>query len=278
VNKIPGVFWAALSALFFSAGTLLIKAMGPGVPFFWVAFMRNLAPLPLLLLLMRNRGLAVPSPNWKSLLSRGVWGACAIACLSWALPRMPLADAILLGHASPLYSAAFGVFFFAETLDGRAFACLAVAFAGVLVTLRPGLHFDSVPYFAALASGLLSSLAHVTVKSLSKSEPSTRIVLYSATAGALLFIQPVLTSGFSPSPLQWGLMVLVGLTITAGQLLLTGGIARAPVSTATAGLFMTIVMNIAGGWLFWGEVPDPWSWLGSLLILGGIAGLGLGRR
>jgi drug/metabolite transporter (DMT)-like permease len=278
VNRVPGVFWAALSALFFSAGTLLIKAMGPGVPYYWVAFMRNLAPLPLLLLLMRGRGQAVRSPGWRSLLARGALGAAAIACLAWALPRMPLADAVLLGHASPLYSAVFGVLLFAESLDRRALACLALAFAGVAVTLRPTLHFDSVPYFVALAAGLLSSLAHVAVKSLSKSEPSTRIVLYAAAAGAGLFLPPVLTSAFSPTPLQWGLMLLVGLTITAGQLLLTGGIARAPVSTATAGLFMTIVMNIAGGRLFFGETPDAWSWLGCLLILGGIGGLGLSRR
>lgn len=268
-----GVLVVALSTLGFSAGTVLIKALGCEVPATWVAFLRNLAPLPLLALAMRRRGVAFSSPHWRGLLLRGIWGAIAIGALCWALPRMPLANAVLMANASPLYAALWGVLFLDERLKPPAVLCLLAAFAGVCAALRPGLAVDALPFLAALAAGLFSSMAHVAVKTLTRSEPPLRIVFYAAVAGALFFLPAVARDAFRPSPGQWLMMLLVGGAVTLGQLLMTDGIARAPVSRASAGLLMTVVVNILAGWWLWGEAPDAWSWLGCLLIVGGIFGL-----
>ncbi|MBI4348513.1 MAG: DMT family transporter [Elusimicrobia bacterium] len=269
-----GVALVAASAVGLAAAHLMIKALGAELPYYWVAFVRNAAPLPLLALAMSGGGVPFGSPNRTGLLLRGVWGALAIGCLCWALPRMPLADAILLAHASPLWAALWGVCFLGERLERAAVACLAVAFLGVFVTLRPALAFDSWPYAVALASGLFSSFAHVAVKSLTRTEHVLRIVFYAALAGSAWFLPQVLASPVRPSAGQWSAMAAIGVVVTVSQLLLTEGISRSPVSRASAAILLTIVFNLAGGRLLWGESPDAWGWVGCALISGGIFALG----
>lgn len=275
-DGLPLVLFAAC---WFSATSLLVKALGPGVPVEWVACMRSVAALPLLLAVMRLRGLRIGSPNWASLSLRGFWGVLAMALHFWALPRMPIADAMLLFSAAPIYANLWGVLFLGERPDRVSLVCLALAFAGVYVVFRPGaLSFDSAPYFAALASGVFSSLAFVTIKSLTRNEPSLRIILYFSLVGTAAFLPAAWRSGYRPDSLEWLLMATLGLTATVGQLFLTAGIGRSPVSRASMGAFFIVVLNILGGWVFWGERPDAWTWLGLLLISAGITGLTGGFR
>ena len=268
-----GVWLVALSSLGFSAGHMLIKALGPDVPFYWVAFLRNLTPLPLLALAVGARGVGFSSPNWKGLVLRGIWGGLGVACLAWCLPRMPLADAVLLAHASPLWAALWGALLLGEAVEAGPAAWLGLAFGGVCLTLRPKLAFAGLPYFAALASGLFSSIAHVAVRARTKTEPILRIVFYAALAGALLFLPLALNASRWPSAREVGLLSLVGLVVTGAQLLLTEGLARAPVSRAAGAILMTVAANLVGGWAIWGERPDALGWAGCALTLAGIAGL-----
>lgn len=273
LRQADGLLLVLFSSAWFAAATLLVKHLGAEMPVAWVAFMRSATALPIVAVFMRRRGLSFKSRRPFILLLRGIWGIAAMITLFWALPRIPIANVMLMSHASPLYAAIWGVLFLDEKLDNAARASLAVAFAGVYLALRPDLAMDSLPYFAALASGVLSSLAFVTIRSLAATEPALRIIFYFGLVGAVVFFPFVLTSGYLPSAREWALMLAVGLTATVGQVFLTTGITKAPVSRASIGAAFIIVLNIAGGWLWWGEVPDGLTWLGCLFIVGGIFGL-----
>ena len=197
----------------------------------------------------------------------------AMITLFWALPRIPVANVMLMTHASPFYSAILGVIFLDEKLDGSAVACLVMAFCGVYLALRPELSLESLPYFAALASGMFSALAFTTIRSMAKTEPPLRIIFYFGLVGTVVFFPFLIKSGYWPTAAEFLLMTIVGITATVGQLFLTTGITKAPVSRASIGASFIIVLNIAGGWLWWGEVPDALTWVGCLLIVGGIFGL-----
>lgn len=271
--RLDGVLLVLFATFWFSLATVLVKAVGPDVPVVLVAFMRNIVALPLLAAAMRRRGEAFGSAEWPRLILRGVFGALAMSLFFYVLPRMPIASSTLLRSSSPLFAALWGVLFMRERLDRWAVVCIVVAFAGVYTTLRSSLEFDAFPCLLALASAVFSSLAFATVKSLSRSEPALRIVFYMGVVGTCLFLPGAVTSGASPTPAQWLMMAGVGLSATVGQLFLTAGIGRAPVSRATLGTLFLLVLNILAGLLLWGEVPDFWTWAGCLMITGGILGL-----
>jgi drug/metabolite transporter (DMT)-like permease len=104
-------------------------------------------------------------------------------------------------------------------------------------------------------------------------EPPLRIILYFGLVGTAVFFPFLFQSGYWPGLREWLLMAAVGVTATVGQLFLTTGITKAPVSRASLGASFIIVLNIAGGWLWWGEIPDALTWVGCVLIVGGIFGL-----
>ncbi len=272
--KLDGILLVLFASVWFSLGSMLIKLIGPEVPTAWVAFVRNLVSVPPFLLLMRYKRLGWASPNWARLILRGIWGCLAMSCFFWAIPRLPLATVVLLSSTQPIFAAVWGTLFMGERLDRFAVACIALSFVGVYVTLQPSFDApDMLPYFTALAAGFFSSLAFVSIKSLSKDEPALRIIAYFAVVGTFFFLPATLKSGYVPAWPIWGLMVGVGMVTSVGQVFLTTGIGKAPVSRASIGVLFLVICNIFGGWVFWGEVPDRWTWLGSALILGGILGL-----
>ena len=276
--KLDGIFLVMIAALWFSAGSMTIKALGPEVPVAWVAFVRNLVAVPFLLAAMQIKGYAYKSDHWFRLILRGVFGCLGMVTFFWSLPRLPLATVILLHCTAPLFAALWGVLFLGEKLDRFSLGCIAMAFLGVYVTLRPSLDMDSIPYYVALSSGLFSSLAFATIKALTKTEKPIRIIFYFAVIGSVIFLPGALTSGFTPSLQQGGMMIAVGLVTTVGQLFLTWGIGAAPVSKASLGSLFRIVANITGGWIIFNEVPEPWTWLGCALVMSGILSLTSGLR
>ena len=89
----------------------------------------------------------------------------------------------------------------------------------------------------------------------------------------LAFLPGVLSSGYLPTGREFLVMGGVCVSATIGQLYLTEGILLAPVTRASTASFVILLLNILGGWAFWGEVPDAWTWAGSLLVSAGIYGL-----
>lgn len=274
-----GMALIAFASCWFSASNLLVKLLGSGVPVHWVALARNLVALPLLLGALAWEGLGLRSRRPVPLLLRGLFGSLAMLCMFWALPRAPMGALVMLSCSARLFTAVWGVLFLGEELDRRALGAVALAFAGVYLTLRPSFAGGELgPYLAALASGLFSSLAFATIKSVGKDEPSLRIIFYFGLVGAAFFLPGALASGYVPSARDWPLLAGVGFSSTAAQLFLTAGIRRAPVSRAGVGTFFLIVANILAGWLFLDERPDAWTWAGCALISAGLLGLAAPRQ
>ena len=245
-----GVLLVLLSSAWFSATALMVKALGPEVPVSWVVFVRNAVSLGPVLYLMRGRGLSLRAENPGGLVLRGAWGVAAMVTGFWALPRLPIANATLLGHAAPVYAAMLGAAFLGERLERGAPAFLALAFLGLYLAAPPLSGAEALPTAAAFASGLFSGLAFTALR---------------AAAG-------------QEHPLQALLLVCGGASSTIGQILLTMGFGRVPVARASLGTLFVVVLNIAGGWAFWGETPSLATWAGCVLIALGILGLTEGFR
>lgn len=262
-----------VATLWFAAAVMLIKALGPGVPAVWTAFLRNVLAVPFLLLILRRQGRSLSSPNLGKLVLRGVLATLAMLCNFWALPRLPLANASLLGQTSQLFTVAWGVLFLNERLSRFSTGCAVVSFIGVYVSLHPSFDYVPAPALAALAGALLSSLSFATLKSLTNDEPSVRIVAYFTLVGALLLAPLAAASGYRPSVREFLMMAGVALTATCGQIFLTMGVERTQVSKASIASVFSLVLGILGGMAFFGEMPDAWTWLGCLMVAGGIVGL-----
>jgi len=78
--------------------------------------------------------------------------------------------------------------------------------------------------------------------------------------------------------LHWLAMVYVGVSIYGALELYTRAYGMAPASAIAPINYFAVVLGGVWGWLFWDQVPDSWSVLGSgLVIIGGLLTIYLAR-
>ena len=246
---------------------LMIKGLGQRIPLFELAFWRSALGLaPLAVLLARGR-ISFTSAQWRTLAMRGIWGLIAMLCYFRAIGVIPLADAVLLNYTSPLFAAVFAVFALGERPSPRTVAILMVALAGIVAVCKPTFQGAPWDYMIALGAGAFSGAAYVTVKLLTRFEPALRIVWYFNLVSCV-GVLPLAVAQWQWPSWQDGLwLAAIATTGTAGQVLMTFGFQHAPVARATVPTLGVLAVSAAGAWLFWGETPDTWSWVGILAIL-----------
>jgi drug/metabolite transporter (DMT)-like permease len=125
-------------------------------------------------------------------------------CFYYAIANIPLADAMLLKLTAPIFMPVIAVLWLQERVTGTLALGLCVGFIGVTVMLDPSLdeHGLAVSPIAliGLLGGVLAALAKVTVRRLSRSEPTTRIVFYFALIAGSISAVPLLWAWQTPTP------------------------------------------------------------------------------
>lgn len=173
-----------------------VKAVSEAVPLGEIVFFRSFfALIPLILFLwIRGEfpgGLATKRPLGH--LARAGLGACALFASFAALARLSLAEAVLIAQLSPMIMAVAAVWLLSERLTLWRVGGLALGFVGVVALVWPelgGAGADRLTGIAlALFAAVLSALALVMVRSLTRTESPGAIALYfvlAAMSGALL--------------------------------------------------------------------------------------------
>ena len=277
-----------IGALCIILGELAFASMGVGVRFVsgelpnaMVVFFRNLLGLLIIGPWLLRRGLGGLSSSVPGLhLLRGVAGVGAMYCFFFAIAHIPLAEAMLLKLTAPIFVPLVVFLWLREEVTAPVWLAIGIGFAGVVVILAPALgqgsHGLSPVALIGLLGGALAALAKVTVRRLSYSEPTSRIVFYFALIATAVSAVPLLWSWQTPSAGAVAWLVLVAACATLGQLLLTTGLSLAPASRMAAFAYSSVIFAAGYGWLIWHEALTWDLAAGSVLIAA--AGLLAGRR
>ena len=148
---------------------------------------------------------------------------------------------------------------------------IILGFFGIILILRPGIGIFQPIAFIGLGAGILAAFAMVSIRRMSASEPTIRIVFYFTVLGTLISAVPLIWSWQLPKPDIWWLLILVGLLAAVGQLLLTKGYSLAPAAQVGPFTYGNVVFATFLGWMYWGETLDSLTWAGAGLIC--IAGI-----
>ena len=275
-----------LGALYIIGAELMFASMGATIRFVsddlnnpMVVFARNLLGLLFLLPWLLRTGTASFKTEVPHLhLLRGLAGVSAMYCFFYAIAHMPLANAMLLKLTAPLFMPIVALLWLQERFTWHVVAALTVGFAGVAVILTPDFADASAVSLIALAGGAFAAVAKVTVRRLSRSESGPLIVFYFAATGLVVSSLPLPWFWQTPSTTQIGWLLLLALFATAGQLLLTRGMASAPAARLGPFTFFSVLFGAALGWLLWDENLTLATSLGALLILLSAFLTGRGRK
>jgi drug/metabolite transporter (DMT)-like permease len=271
------------ATLLFALMAVCVKLASASYSATEIVMYRGLVGVVLITVLARGRGIPLRTRVPSMHLWRGLLGVTSLCLWFWAISGLPLATAMTLNAMSSIWMAVYlmggAVLLGAKTVDGRLVTAVLVGFAGVVCVLRPTLAQEQLLWgLAGLGSGLVASMAYLTVNALGRAgEPEVRVVFYfslaSVVAGALLSwatATPWRLEGHSAKGLA--LLFGVGATATSAQLMLTAAYARGKVLTNACLNYLGIAFSALLGWLVFNEQPGWLAALGiGLIVLAGLA-------
>jgi drug/metabolite transporter (DMT)-like permease len=253
--------------MFFSLMAVTIRLASQTLETYEVAFFRNLFGLLALLPLLRGRIRAsLRTTQLPRYFLRSTIGVASMLCGFWALGHLPLAQAISLSYAAPLFVTIAAVIFLGEKVRVRRWAAVAIGFIGVLVIVRPGSAHFSLGTLVALAGALLSAVVAIQIKQLSKVDAADTIVLWTYLFWVPISLGPALTVWEWPQPQAWLWVAATGVLGTGGQLLWTRALKIGEVSAITPISFMQLPVVAFFGWLLFGEEVGRWTIMGAGII------------
>lgn len=263
----------ALSAIGFGLMVVLAKAAShrlPGPEIAWLRFSIGLVSCAVAHALWPLR-----PTNVRGLFLRGLLGGAAVLCFFLSVQHLPVGIATLLNYTAPLWAALWAWLFLHERVPRLTFAAMAVAFGGVALVLRgesSSLSLGSGGWvMVGVLSGVLSGAAVATIRELRRTDGSWEIFL-AFNVGGLLVCAPATFSAFLwPTPLEWLILLAVGLLSVAAQLGLTWALRYATAAGSGVLMQLTPVTAFVGGALAFGDRVPVSSIAGAALALVGVA-------
>jgi drug/metabolite transporter (DMT)-like permease len=198
-------------------------------------------------------------------------GLGGMYCFFYVIARLQLFESFLLISTAPLFIPIIAYVWIHEPVERKVRGAIIIGFIGIILILKPGTGVFQPIAFVGLGAGLMGALAMVSIRRMSSSEPTIRIVFYFTVFGTLISAMPLVWSWQSPKAEIWWLLVLMGLLAAVGQFLLTKGYSLAPAAKVGPFSYSNVVFAMLLGWLLWGEILDFLTWVGAFLIC--IAGI-----
>lgn len=261
-----GAVRVALAAVLFGLLGALVKRASQDLPSSMIVFFRNAAGFITLLFFLR-KGLSLRTGRFGAHFGRSLAGVASMYLSFYSIAHMRLADAYTLTYTAPLFMPFLARWWLGEPMPRHSGGPLALGFVGVLLLLKPSGGLFQPVALVALASGMLSAVAQVGIRQLTRSEPPLRIVFYFGLIGSLLTAPALVKTWVEPSWGMGGVLVGLGVMATVAQLFMTEGYRL--VSPGDVGALMYLAVAVAGvtDWVFWGRVPDSVSLLGMFFIM-----------
>ena len=264
---VRGAFFIIASELSFAFSAAIIKLVSTSLPNESIVFFRNLFGLMILTPLLIRSSPKILHTNCIHLhLIRAGFGMGAMYSFFYALAYIPLGDSMLIKSTIPLIIPFISAFWLKESISQRVIIAGILGFVGVFLILEPNGDTNWVS-LVALGSSIMAALAFVTVRKLSATEPTLRIVSYFAIFGLSISAIPMIWNWQTPTLSQYFMLIAIGLSTTVGQLLLTRGYQNAPASSVGIFTYTSVPFGTFLGWLFWNELIDKNSFFGAILII-----------
>jgi drug/metabolite transporter (DMT)-like permease len=212
--------------------------------------------------------------NWKLLSVRGLLGGVGIVIMYFAIVKLGMSKGMVLVSTYPIFAFILSIILLKEKPSAISALMIAAAFAGIC--LVAGGRNDGARFFEcfgfyeilAVSAGLLGGLVIVTIRKLHETDSSYGIYFSQCAIGFWVAIIPA-SGGPGRIDFRDGLiLVLIGVTATVGQLMMTQSYKHLPVRMgATLAMLEPVFCYLAGVALF-GELLSAESIIGTLLIIG----------
>jgi S-adenosylmethionine uptake transporter len=280
-----GSLAAGLGIACITSSDAITKALAAGLPAGQIVALRGVLAIPLVALLAfglaRGGWLAALRPrDWRANALRNgiIAGHSVMVVLS--LSVMPLAEALALIFLSPLVALPMAQAWLGERAGWARYGCVALGFCGAALVLAPGGALPGWHALIPLATAVSSALVDITTRYAARTEPALPLLM-GTMVGQAVFGAGLsgVTGVVAPTELQWlGLLGCAAL-MSAFHWFSIMSLRLADVGTIAPLRYFGLVWAAVLGFVFWGDVPLPVTFMGAgLIVLAGVLNLRLSLR
>lgn len=270
-SNLRASLYMVLSMAGFSINDALVKSLGNALPTTQVLGMRGLILSVLIGLVLWQRGL-LPRLRESLIPMVGVRAVAEIGaafCFLTALAQMPFASVSAILQALPLAVTLGAALVFREQVGWRRWSAIAIGFIGVMIIIRPGSSSFTPASLWVVAAVLCSAARDLSTRALPVMVPS--LLVSGATAvlvSAFGFLMTAVAgSGVAMSVTQLGILTLAACFLFVGYQCIVLSVRTGDIAHVVPFRYTSLLWSIALGFLFFDEVPDAWTLLGSAIVV-----------
>jgi drug/metabolite transporter (DMT)-like permease len=271
-----GMAFMIAAVLLVPIGDALSKSLTGVLNPFEIAFWRfvfQMLVLGLVVVVTRRRLARGP---WRLLVLGGLTSAATLAALIGAFVTMPIATAIAIFFVEPLILTVLSSLFLGERTGWRRYAAVAVGLIGAVIVIRPSWDIFGWASILPLIAATAFAVNAIVIRKLSPVMDAISIQFWFALI-AMAIVGPALAilggfelfalgSGFDPQG-PWGQLVFMGVLSAFTFFLFSEAFGRTPASKLAPFQYIEIIGATIVGYVFFGDFPDLWTWIGTAIIL-----------
>lgn len=200
---------------------------------------------------------------------RGALGLGMLYAVGECFRVMQLADAYAIFFAAPLLVTLLSGPMLGEPAGLIRTLAALTGFAGVLIVLQPsGSGWSGYGALMALLATVFYAFSVILLRKMGARDRTLTIAfwfVFLVGVGAGLAAWP----NWQPVnwPRDWHWILIMGVSGTLGQVLLTAAFRRASAAIVAPFDYVHLVWAVIYGWWFWSYLPDSRTWLGAAIII-----------
>lgn len=270
-GKAKAICYMIFSAGSFACMNAFVRLAGD-VPSVEKSFFRNLvaAFVALVILLREKQGFSIKKGLLPYHLARSILGTIGVLFNFYAVDHLLLPNASILNKMSPFFVLLFSFILLKERLTRFQIVAVLTAFIGALFVVHPTVeNMVLVPSLIGLTSGIAAGGAYTMVRILGLKGERSPVIVFFFSVFSCLVVVPYLLFHFQPLTLRQFLMLVgAGVAATGGQFGATLAYTHAPAREVSVYDYSIVLFAALLGYLLFDQVPDHWSVIGYVLIIG----------
>lgn len=265
-----GVLCMIVGGLFITLNDALLKWMVGDYSVGQIMFVRGLFVFfPISLLVWRAGGIStLRVTRARTHVVRALLVIAGTFLYITGLRYLPLADAVTIAFAGPLFITALAAPILGEIIRWRRWLAVIVGFIGILVIVRPGGNIAQMAALLPLAASLTGAFRDILTRYMSANETSVSMLFYTTLGVTLAGGATIIVSGWQSMELKdVALLALSGILMSGAHFLMIETYRFAEAAFLAPFKYVSMIWAVLLGYLVWGDYPDQWTLFGAIIVI-----------
>ena len=267
-NKLAFLYMM-ISTVSFSLMGLFVRFSGD-LPVYEKVFFRNLVLFIIITITMIKSGnisFVGKKENRKLLILRSVFGLLGVYFFFFAIDNLCLSDSNVLSKTSTFFVSIFSMIILKDKIAKNTLIMMILGFIGAVLIIKPQFDYSVLPAVSGVTSAMFAGLAYTIISKINKREKGETIIFYFSAISIIGTLPLFLYDFVMPTPTQFINLLMVGIFAAGGQYFLSFAyrVGNAPKTSIVN--FVGVVVSLLLGVIFFNEIPDVLSIIGTAVII-----------